>query len=221
MLGLLVLLGLIVWIAITLVSIKGGAILGKAFIKRKNAQYIGAFLGFMLTMGGFIFYWTVEYFMIQQRVSYLCKTEAGLKIFVTPEDYKRRLLESDWGGLPKYAPQVKGQFKNTYITYNRIDYELNPKSRDQIQDLSNSEDLHLHVPYVKDWSVITYDTESKVILAQLIEYNVSAGSIANEWSAFKFWMNNIQDCSWKSKEKERFNLKKQYASYIDQESNHE
>lgn len=220
MLGLAVLFGLGLWIVITCGAIWFGVRLAKKISQKSYAKYIGGLLGFMLIMGGFIIYWTIEYYHIQARVKYFCETEGGLKVFVTPEQYKIRLEKNDWTNLPKYYPTVKGKFKNTYITYKGVDYKLQRRNEDKVQILLNSTDLHPRVPYVKDFGSITYDTQHQVVLSQLIMYSVGGGSIANELSALKFWMNDIDDCYPVLYQNQRYKIKQKYLS-LNEEINHE
>ena len=79
MLALALLLGLIVWVLITLAAIFIGTKLGKSlYPDNPKAGLYGALSGFMLTMGGFIVYRAVEYVYIQTKVSHLCESEGGV-----------------------------------------------------------------------------------------------------------------------------------------------
>lgn len=87
MLGLAILFGLFVWLIITVFAIIIGYETGKKF---------GAFIGFMLTMGGWIVYWIAEYHYIQYKVNHLCKTEGGVTVYVTPEEWRKMIGEEEW-----------------------------------------------------------------------------------------------------------------------------
>lgn len=71
MLSLMILVGLGLWVLFAIGTVYFGRKLGLKYYKTARAGKLGAFLGFMLTMGGFIVYWTVEYIVIQQRVNHL------------------------------------------------------------------------------------------------------------------------------------------------------
>ena len=188
MLGLLVLLGLIVWIAITLVSIKGGAILGKAFIQRKNAQYIGAFLGFMLVMGGFIVYWMGEYVYLQAKVTNLCETKGGITVYVTPEQWRKEIGEEEWGNLPddwkninqdmEFTFNGKTYYGSTQLNRRVISYEAKDERRDRIAD---SDTLFIDKP-------------TNTILFREHYFSVGVPAIANSLEGLKFWLNEVNDC---------------------------
>ena len=59
----------------------------------KAKRHFGLFVGFMLPMGNFIVYWTVEYWMLQAKVTHLCETRGGTKIYLTPEEYRKKIGE--------------------------------------------------------------------------------------------------------------------------------
>ena len=84
MLGLAILFGLLVWIVVTLIAMR----IGYKIAKKK-----GLFAGFMLTMGGWIVYWAIEFAYIQAKVSYLCEKEAGITVYVTPEQWRKQIGE--------------------------------------------------------------------------------------------------------------------------------
>lgn len=84
MLGLAILFGLLVWIVVTLIAMT----IGYKIAKKK-----GLFAGFMLTMGGWIVYWAIEFAYIQAKVSYLCKKEAGITVYITPEQWRKQITE--------------------------------------------------------------------------------------------------------------------------------
>ena len=65
----------------------------------KAKRHFGLFVGFMLPMGNFIVYWAVEYWMLQARVTRLCETRGGTKIYLTPEEYRKKIGEEEWKNL--------------------------------------------------------------------------------------------------------------------------
>ena len=87
MLGIAIFLFLGAWIIITLLCMLLGWFLGRC-LPFSWGKWLGLFLGFMLPTGHYLVSWTAEYFMMQARVSELCKTQGGTKIYISPEAYR-------------------------------------------------------------------------------------------------------------------------------------
>ena len=111
MLGLAILFGLFVWIVITLMSTMIGYKIGK----KAHYPNMGALTGFMLIMGGWIVYWIIEFAYIQAKVSYLCKKEAGITVYVTPEQWRKQIGEEEWEKLKPFTDKESDQ---RYAIYN-------------------------------------------------------------------------------------------------------
>ena len=88
MLGIAIFLFLGAWIIITLLCMLLGWFLGRC-LPFSWGKWLGLFLGFMLPTGHYLVSWTAEYFMMQARVSELCKTQGGTKIYISPEAYRK------------------------------------------------------------------------------------------------------------------------------------
>jgi len=84
MLGFAIFLFLGVWLIITLLCMFLGWFLGRR-LPFSRGKWFGLFLGFMLPTGYYLVSWTAEYFMMQARVSELCKTQGGTKSYISPE----------------------------------------------------------------------------------------------------------------------------------------
>ncbi|WP_352310219.1 hypothetical protein [Psychrobacter sp. W2-37-MNA-CIBAN-0211] len=211
MLALALLLGLIVWVLITLAAIFIGTKLGKSlYPDNPKAGLYGALSGFMLTMGGFIVYWAVEYAYIQTKVSDLCESEGGVTVYVTPEEYKKRVKNNNWKSIEKYKPLLGGKYRS-YIEYEGLMYEIYDNGA--VLTLTNTSSLKS----VKNFNSIIYDAENEIVLAKLVMYSVTSAAIANDFSGLKFWMSSIDDCFSNVDQSKRFNLKKQYSLISNQE----
>ncbi|ULJ68775.1 hypothetical protein MIS45_08290 [Wielerella bovis] len=121
MLGLAILFGLFVWIVVTLIATIIGYKIGKA------AHYpkMGALAGFMLTMGGWIVYWAIEFAYIQAQVTKLCEKEAGITIYVTPEQWREQIGEEEW---EKMRPLTDKERNERYFKNNKNIFHFNNKS---------------------------------------------------------------------------------------------
>lgn len=119
MLGLAILFGLFVWLIMTIFATIIGYETGKKF---------GAFIGFMLTMGGWIVYWILEYHYIQHKVNHLCKTEGGVTVYITPEEWRKMIGEEEWRNLkPLTNEEINERYqKNTgkILFFEGVKYRL-------------------------------------------------------------------------------------------------
>ncbi len=191
MLGLSVLFFLGIWITITIVAM----VIGSKFGRKPATKFLGAFLGFMLTMGGFIIHWTIEYYQIKNYVTSTCETEGGVKVYVTPEEFKERLKSNNWEGLPKYTTLPKGDEQNEeYILFEgkeykgfRTDTSIPKITIYDYWDFQTS----LSTSYYEELYVFN---QSNVVLIKNVSLNTGTGNIANNLHGLKFWINNIQDC---------------------------
>lgn len=195
MLGLVILLGLIVWIVITIIAVKIGPSVAMGLYKGPNARRYGAIGGFMLTMGWVLIYWVIEFAVIQARVSYLCSTEGGTTIYVTPEEYRAQIGEKEWNNLPlmnKSIPYAKE--KEMSIMFQGKNYIPLSQENRRIISLWNTQRGNFSYGIAKDDTVF-YDVISKQVLFRQVTFKVSVGAIANSLKGLKFWLNNVDDCS--------------------------
>lgn len=184
MFGLVVWGGFLLWIYITFLAIRCGRNLGKD----KGFEKLGAFCGFMLTMGVFIVYWIVEFVYIQAKVSHLCETEGGVTVYITPEEYKVRLKSNNFDGLPKV------EYVGNGFLFDGFEYDPD-KYDDRFGLLSRLE-------YFDDFFIsrdIFFDKKTQVVLVR--EYGVYAfePSLHNNLSGLKFWKGSIKDCTFRER----------------------
>ncbi len=187
MFGLAVLFGLGVWVLITLIAILIGA---------KIAGVKGAFFGFMLTMGGFIVYWIVEYIYIQHTVTKLCETEGGITVYVTPEEWRKQIGEEEWENLHEDWKNIDSSLHidfqgRKYYGFTQINERI---SSYKYQDKQKNSISNLDLIYL--------DTKTQTPILRQHSFKVGTG--LNSFSGLKFWLNNIDDCyvdKWSSKDR--------------------
>ncbi len=222
MLGLAVLFFLGVWIVITIVAM----IIGWKFAQKRwgiKAELLGAFLGFMLTMGGFIIYWTIEYYQIQRTVTKLCETEGGIKVYVTPKEWRKQIGEEEWTTL---YPFTNLEIRNNKPTLERINhlgdvYKYTPGifragniENSRITLYSNSEKNKYRILKFSD--TLADRTNGNVLIKKTyFIYPVSA--VANNLSGLKFWLSSIKDCD--IYDSKFHNLALQYSNLTQGEKN--
>lgn len=198
MLGLAILFGLAVWCGITLAATIVGHKLGKNFHYPKT----GAFIGFMLFMGGWFVYWVIEFAYFQVKVSYLCKKEAGITVYVTPEQWRKQIGEDEW---------------NTLKTHDYLEAQEYPRDKKMINGVEYRPISSINkrlVRYSDYYKINTFTGKRHVIIedikthTRIMEYTYfSAG--AGTWltgGSFKSWLNNIDDCSDNIREEYRLKI---------------
>lgn len=188
MLALALLLGLIVWIIITIIAVKIGPSVAMGLYKGPNARRYGAIGGFMLTMGWVLIYWVIEFAVIQARVSYLCATEGGTTVYVTPEEYRAQIGEDEWSNLPWLNETISyGESRDKFIVFEDRRYQLSGRENRRVVSYRIGDHSKSGIGMSDR---IYYDTVSKQVLFRQVRYGVST-SIPN----LKFWMNGIKQCS--------------------------
>ncbi len=186
MLGLSVLFFLGLWITLTIVAM----VIGSKFGRKPATKFLGAFLGFMLTMGGFIVHWAIEYYQIQSTVTELCETEGGIKVYVSPEEWRKQIGEEEWNGLAYLDERVKDTEKPYFFIFKGKKYKAGFKTNHRIWSFSIYDSIHDEIRIVDR---IYVDTKSKKVLFQKTLFSTGAGA----WLAggsYKQWLNNIKDC---------------------------
>lgn len=149
MFGLSVLLFLGIWIAITFFVTKLGA---------KRFGKTGFFGGFMLTMGGIVCYWIAEYIYIQSIVTKLCKTEAGIKVYVTPEEWRKQVGEEKWKKLIPYEKSIRQDFDRHYKIFGDNKYFSTLKYNERVIAYSDGRDVN---SFINESQYIVYDIKNK------------------------------------------------------------
>lgn len=186
MLGLAILFGLAVWLIITIFA---------TIIGYETGKKTGAFIGFMLTMGGWIFYWILEYHYIQYKVNHLCKTEGGVTVYVTPEEYKVRLKSNNFDGLPKI------EYFGDSVLFDGFEY-ISSKNNDRLVN------FYSYVNYDEFYifRTIFFDKKTNIVLLSNNGVSVFTPSFANDLSGLKFWRGLIKDCAFHKKSNSTENL---------------
>ncbi|QMT33951.1 hypothetical protein LNQ82_05630 [Conchiformibius steedae DSM 2580] len=171
MLGLAILFGLLVWIVVTLIAMT----IGYKIAKKK-----GLFAGFMLTMGGWIVYWAIEFAYIQAKVSYLCKKEAGITVYITPEQWRKQIREEEWKKLKPFTDtEIDKRYainNNNTLLFNNKKYKY---TRGQIRagNIENGRilyyDFYDKVDGVHMASHILVDKITQNVLLKKIEFSYS------------------------------------------------
>ena len=76
----------------------------------------------MLAMGWVLIYWVIEFAVIQARVSYLCATEGGTTVYVTPEEYRAQIGEEEWADLNYTGDGLTYSQREEFISYKENEY---------------------------------------------------------------------------------------------------
>ncbi len=200
MTGILLLLFLGLWIITTIVAM----VIGSKFGRKPATKLLGAFLGFMLTMGGFITYWTVEYYQIQRTVTKLCETEGGIKVYVSPEEWRKQIGEEEWNMLTPYTKEeifYSKEIGKEFILDN-IKFEHSKGNTHLKGGILENDKVALYTTYTvpkpiygnKSISLLIEKNTHKLLLKN-ISFYYGTGAIVNDFSALKFWLNNIKDCN--------------------------
>lgn len=183
MLGLAILFGLFVWLIITVFAI---------IIGYETGKKTGAFCGFMLTMGGFIVYWIVEFIYIQAKVNHLCKTEGGVTVYITPEEWRKMIGEEEWQKSVYTGNPDENYPKDNVINFGgreyRVSYQINQRVlRYYSRDAGR---YAIKNVYIEDF--LFYDMKlSKVLYRQ----RVFTSDIPDELN-LKFWSKyGANDCN--------------------------
>lgn len=182
MIGLMLLLALVIWMALTVGAMIAGYKIFIRFAKTRLAGVLGAFLGFMLTMGGIFVYWYAEYREIKQYADRMC-SQAGLKIFVTPEQWKEMVGgEEAWKAIPYVNKLVdrKPPYP-AYLVFENEKYKMNWQANDRIISYVHyDEQEKLYTITTKD---VYYDVVSKKILVQ----SVRTSTRSTKFFRLDFW----------------------------------
>ena len=181
MLGLAILFGLLVWIVVTLIAMRIGYKIGK----KK-----GLFAGFMLTMGGWFVHWAIEFAYVQAKVSYLCEKEAGITVYVTPEQWRKQIGEEEWYKIQELNPIEQRNYPRKTITINKIDYVSTMMINSHLIKYSTVKNID---NFIGESRSIVMDYHNTIIL-EYVYFSAGVGNWLSDGSP-KFWLNNIQSCN--------------------------
>ncbi|UOP04159.1 hypothetical protein [Conchiformibius kuhniae] len=196
MLGLAILFGLAVWCVVTLIA----TLIGYTIGKKK-----GMVTGFMLTMGGWLVWWAVEFAYIQAKVSYLCHTEAGTTVYVTPEQWRKQIGEAEWQTLQE---DFKNISSNWTVEFNgKKYYGLNQPNRRLINFYARDKNSD----GISDYDEIYVDKITNQVLFTQRFFSVGTPAIANSLEGLKFWLDRVDDCG-PDNDEDRF-FHRNYTNY--------
>ncbi len=123
MIGLIILFLLAIWCLLTVLAMWVGYKIGK----RNHFPKTGIFTGFMLVMGGWFVYWAIEFAYIQLRIKELCEKEAGITVYVTPEEWRKQIGEEWIKAKPLTNKEIDEKYqKNQWKTllFEGEEYEI-------------------------------------------------------------------------------------------------
>ena len=127
----------------------------------------------MLPTGYYLASWTAEYFVMQSRVSELCKTQGGTKVYVSPEAYRQMIGEAEWQHLAgkEYMPVAQRTPRIRAFQF-----------RQEIKGIHETDMLY-------------YDDISQQALFQTVIFDAGAPPFLYYAGGLKFWLNDIRDCA--------------------------
>ena len=183
MTALILLFALAVWILLTLAATRWGSKWMRAALPQKKwAGVAGAFIGFMLLMGGWWLYWGVEYLQVRANAKEMCK-QAGVKVYITPEEWKKMVGgEEAWKQIKLIDQLPPQEMKDTKFIFNNKEYKI----RRQINNRVFIYNRYEGKPYILLTDRIYLDHTNKVVLYQSIGVDVGARP-----SSLKFWVPDL------------------------------
>lgn len=142
-------------------------------------------------MGGWIVYWIAEYHYIQYKVNHLCKTEGGVTVYVTPEDWRKMIGEEEWSQLTEFNYSQKQYYPTEKIVVNNVDYYPSSSINARLVKYSSHKKIN---EFIGQNNSLVIDLKSNTILMNYRYYSAGVGA----WLAGgnpKFWLNEIYDCN--------------------------
>lgn len=179
---------------------------------RNIAYFISLGIPFILFLG-FVIYNIVEYYYIKNQVKNICKKEAGIFVYVTPEQWREEnkdvldilypyskdidiILKDNDEEKYEEIQREKNKIKRYYDTfnYNGVVYSQFSILNRRIVSYQKIKELNY---FTKQYTHLLVDIETNNILVKTIY--VTSG-IKNDftsmtrWSDLKIYMNNIPNC---------------------------
>ena len=159
-----------------------------------NARRYGAIGGFMLAMGWVLIYWVIEFAVIQARVSYLCATEGGTTVYVTPEEYRAQIGEEEWADLNYTGDGLTYSQREEFISYKENEYYPITQTNQRIWKYHAKDNGPKGDIYITNR--LLYDIEEEKVLYVVKSFTGrGVPAIANSISALKIWLDNIEGCN--------------------------
>lgn len=194
-----------IWFWLTVAAAKLGQVWMRAsFPEKKWAGAAGAFIGFMLLMGGWWVYWGIEYLQVRHYAKQMCQ-QAGVKVYITPEEWKEMVGgEEAWRRIKPINKLPPKEMQGNKIFFNGKYYKIIYQVNERVFLYERYEGG----PYILLNDIVYFDERSKVVLYQYIDVNVGTG--INITDAIKFWIPNMK-CS--SQQDYFLNLNKYFGGF--------
>ena len=165
---------------------------------RNIAYFISLGMPFILFLG-FVIYNIVEYYYIKNQVKNICEKEAGIFVYVTPEQWREE-NKDEWETLYSYhglkdkdkIREMENKYKELFIDDVKLTISSvkNKKiiSYWDITDISN---------YIRKTTRVFVDIDKNRILFKQIYFGAGVGGTgifaSSNPKAWKFWINSIPD----------------------------
>lgn len=188
MLGLVFLIVLGLWLVAIFLATRFGYRLGQ----QHNHPKLGAFIGFMLTIGGWMVYWILEYAYIQHKVTKLCEAYGGITVYISPEEWRQQIGEEEWGKSVLLGSSVQKEQENNifYIDNKQFNPKFNFTDRILFADTTD----YTPVSGIHQNEIAYYDSKTNSVLFVEHKIHPKTGGTENYLRTFKFWLRNIDGC---------------------------
>lgn len=179
-----------IWFWLTVAAAKLGQMWMRAsFPEKKWAGAAGAFIGFMLLMGGWWVYWGIEYLQVRAYVKEMCQ-QAGVKVYITPEEWTEMVGgEEAWRSIKLIDRSPAPDIQEKVIVFKHQEYKIFYQINERVSVYARYEGK----PYIllTDW--IYYDEFSNSVILQHI--GTSAGTNSTDLiEGLKFWLDYLPSC---------------------------
>lgn len=192
MLGIAVLFFLGLWLYITKWATRKGWRLGKKYSEHGWPKWLGALLGFFVTLGWYIAFETYQYVRQQIWVSKFCAENPRLVVYITPEELSNIIKIGDYTSYQKNQPKFRDINGNIEVS-GEIFY-LRPSDKDNaVKSYYISEWIGSSTSYIKEY--VIYDP-----LKLMLYFKSKADSAPRDSLRIKEWYNLIDDCELNSGE---------------------
>ncbi|MDO5686424.1 MAG: hypothetical protein Q4G42_03405 [Neisseria sp.] len=193
-----------------------------AYIGKKTFGHIGRnigmavpFLAGVLYVVYLIFSNINEYRMVQSYVSQQCKEYGGIKIYISPEEWRKQVGEEEWKTLKPWSGngnriEVEDKvFEGTPYHKSGGIFEGKEYGTSAYR-INNRVDLYVRYEYhTANYTLkidnIYFDNKNNNILFKATSFNTGVGLPG----IYKGWMNDIKDCGWRDLKDDE--LEKQYS----------
>lgn len=169
--------------------------IGHAFYGEKGKKIGGSILWIWLAC--FIFYQIAEYYYVKHQVKNLCEKEAGLFVYVTPEQWKEEnkdelenIVKYEWKKGRELAKRINP------ITIEGVTYEPKTVKNSRLVYYESWQKSTPNKFTTKDYQILL-DTKTNKVLMKSIAFStgvrgIMLGGDPNSW---KMWIDNIKSCS--------------------------